>query len=621
MAKRPKDIEDRLTRVPRSPGVYVFKGTGERVLYVGKAKDLRTRLRSYFRKSTDLDRRKQAMVSGVRDFSTIVTSNELEALALEANLIKQYRPRFNVILRDDKNYPYLKLTLNETWPCLEIVRRPARDKAMYFGPYVMSSSMYEALRFIKRNFGIRPCRYRLDVKKPDRPCIQHQMGRCPAPCAGLVSPEEYAATVDEVVSFLKGKRTELLGSLKDDMAGHSERQEYEQAAEARDRIRALERAWESQKVIAQELGDLDVVGLYIPEAARQAGEGEQVNAASAGRSPGIMAVVLFVRNGTMIGAREFYIRNVEGAPVAEILSEFLMNFYSKGILPPSEVLLPEEPEDADSIEQWLREQWLREQGSSVSLKVPRRGKKRELLEMAEENAFAAFEARRSGTGTEETLDELALRLGLSSTPRSIGAFDISNLTGSDPVGAYVLWEEGHFIKEGYRHVRIRDVEGIDDYAMMRETIKRVFKDRELLPGLVVIDGGAGHLGVAIGVLDEMGLNLTAVGVAKKPDRAFLPGVAEPVQLAGREPSSVLLKQIRDEVHRFGVGFHKRLRTKRLMESPLESIPGIGKKRRLALLKEFGSLEGIRGASLEDLVAAPGMNSASARAVREAFSDE
>jgi excinuclease ABC subunit C len=616
MAKSLNKMVERLKRVPRSPGVYVFKGAGERVLYVGKAKDLRTRLRSYFRKSASLDRRKQAMVRAVRDFSTIVTSSELEALALEANLIKQYRPRFNVILRDDKNYPYLKLTLDETWPCLEIVRRPARDRAMYFGPYVMSSSMYEALRFIKRNFGIRPCRYRLDVRKPDRPCIQHQMGRCPAPCSGRVSTEEYAASVDEVVSFLKGRRTELLSSLKAEMEEHSHKLEYEKAAEARDRIRALERAWESQKVIAPELGDLDVVGLYIPESARTTDETEDVKEDPEGRAPGIMAVVLFVRNGTMIGAREFYIRNVEGAPVAEILREFLMNFYSKGLLPPAGILLPEEPEDAEGIAEWLGEQ-----GARVTLRVPRRGKKKELVAMAADNALAAFEARRAGTGPEETLDELALRLGLASTPRSIGAFDVSNLTGSDPVGAYVLWEEGHFCKDSYRHIRIRDVEGIDDYAMMRETISRVFQGGEHLPDLVVIDGGAGHLGAALPALRELGLDIPAAGVAKKPDRAFLAGVDDPVLLSGRETSSILLRQIRDEVHRFAVGFHKRLRSRRLMDSPLESIPGIGKKRRLALLREFGSLEGIRGASIDELASAPGMNAAAARAVREAFREE
>ena len=616
MDKRIREMNERLGRVPRSPGVYLFKGAGERVLYVGKAKDLRTRLRSYFQKSANLDRRKQAMVRAVREFSTIVTSSELEALALEANLIKQYRPRFNVILRDDKNYPYLKLTLEETWPCLEIVRRPARDRAMYFGPYVMSSSMYEALRFIKRNFGIRPCRYRLDIRKPDRPCIQHQMGRCPAPCAGLVSPEEYASSVEEVVSFLKGRRTELLELLRAEMDGHSERQEYEKAAEVRDRIKALEQAWESQKVIAPELGDLDVVGLHIPDVARQPGELKEGKSSAEGREHGIMAVVLFVRNGTMIGAREFYIRNVDGAPRPEILREFLMNFYAKGLLPPPEVLLPEEPEDAFGITEWLGAQ-----GNRVRLKVPLRGKKRELVEMAADNALAAFEARRAGTGPDEILEDLAIRMGLSSTPRSIGAFDISNLTGTDPVGAYVLWEDGHFIKDAYRHVRIKHVSGIDDYAMMRETIGRVFQDREILPDLVVIDGGGGHLNAALPVLGELGLDIPAAGVAKKPDRAFLPGVDEPLELSGREPSSILLRQVRDEVHRFAVGFHKRLRSKRLMESPLESIPGIGKKRRLALLREFGSLEGIRGATLDELASAPGMNAASARAVHDALSEE
>lgn len=588
-------IKEKLRTVPRKPGVYLMKAAGERVLYVGKAKDLRARLGSYFQKSADLDMRKAAMVRQVRDFSTVVTGNELEALALEANLIKQHRPKYNVILRDDKNYPYLKLTMNEQWPRLEVVRRTARDGAIYFGPYVPAGAMWEALDFIKRNFGIRPCKYRLDRQM--RPCVQHQMGRCPAPCAGLVERDAYMRSVDEVVKFLKGRSAGLLGDLRAEMGRLSDAMEYEAAARLRDRIAAIESLWEAQKVVAPELGDLDVIAAHM-------GGAESVVQA------------LFIRSGAMVGAKDFIVRETEDLLPAELMRQFMMMFYTRQVSPPPLILCEELPEDHEVMAEWLGGI----AGQRVELRRPERGKKSELVKMAQENAAAAMHSRRT-LGVDSTLDELGQRLDLGFAPRTIGAFDVSNITGSDPVGGFVLWDAGEFNTDGYRHVRIREVEGIDDFAMMRETVRRVLgSEGAPEPDLVVIDGGRAHLDAAQEVIAEMALPVAVISVAKKPDRAFVPGRQEPVELSGREPSSLLLRRIRDEVHRFSVGFHKKLRAKRLLSSPLESIEGVGKKRRLALLKAFGSLEGIRSASVEEMAQVEGMNSKVAQAIKEAMGE-
>jgi excinuclease ABC subunit C len=588
------DPRRKLPTVPRKPGVYIMKGPREKVLYVGKAKDLRARLKSYFQKSADLDNRKRAMMGQVQDISWLVTDGELEALALEANLIKQMRPRFNVILRDDKNYPYIKITVNEEWPRLEVVRRVSRDGALYFGPYVPAGGMWEALGVIRRNFGVRPCRYRLE--KPMRPCIQHQMGKCPAPCAGKISHEDYRKLVDEVILFLKGRNRELLEALEARMRQLSGELRFEEAARLRDRVHALRRAWETQKVISPELGDLDVVG-YVRE-----GDGAQVQ-------------VFFVRNGIMVGAKDFLLKDVAGMAGGELLHNFLLNFYAaKEVLPPAELVLAELPEDTEALSAWLKER----RGGKVALSVPRRGKKRALLRLAEKNARHAARSRR---GPESTLQELARRLGLSAPPRSIGAFDVSNLSGTEAVGAFVYWEDGSFWKDRYRHLRIHGVQGVDDYAMIEETVRRVLDDMEPPPDLVVIDGGRAHLEAASRAAEVLPALPVLVAVAKKPDRAFPSSPGPPLDLEDRSPSSLLLVKIRDEVHRFAISFHKKLRGRRALASPLETVPGIGKKRRLELLKHFGNMEAMRKASLEELARVPGMNRRAAAALKKALAGE
>ncbi len=578
--------------MPKKPGVYILKAAGEKILYVGKAKDLRARMGSYFRKSAGLDARKAAMVSGVKDFSYIVTDNELEALALEANLIKRHRPRFNVILRDDKNYPYLRLTVKEQWPRLEVVRRVARDGAMYFGPYVPSAGMREALDFIRRHFGVRTCKYRLD--KPMRPCIQHQMGRCPAPCDGRMGREEYMRAVDEAVLFLKGKRGELLEDLEGKMQGFSGELRFEEAARVRDRIAALKRVWETQKVISPELGDMDVLGIH--------GEGRDA-----------VLQVFLVRGGIMVGARDFYLRGVLDMPEGELLHDFILNFYSGAVVPPEGIAVWTEPADAANLADWLRQR----RGGRVRIFVPRRGKRLALLRLARKNARHLYEGRRA-KGFGPTMEELRERLDLRETPGTIGAFDISTLSGSESVGAFVCWEDGEFRKDLYRHMRIKGVRGIDDYAMMKEAVRRVFDGMEP-PDLVVIDGGRAHLEAAVSAARGLREPPEMVAVAKKPDRAFTYFAPEPLDLEDARPSSLLLKRIRDEVHRFAVRLHRKLRDRRLMESPLDGVPGVGKKRRLELLKHFGSLEAVKSAGVEEIASVPGMNRKVAGAVREALS--
>lgn len=579
---------------PERPGVYILKGPKERILYIGKAKNLKTRLSSYFRKSSRLDVRKSTMVRNIRDVSFIVTDNELEALALEANLIKQYKPRFNVILRDDKNYPYLRLTINEQWPRLEVVRRIKRDGSLYFGPYVPAGSMWETLSFIRKHFNIRPCKYNLD--RPMKPCIQYQMGRCPAPCAGYVSRTKYMKTVNEVTLFLKGRNRELLDELRTKMQRLSDMLRFEDAAAVRDRINALKRAWESQKVISPELDDIDVVGLYTE-----------------GRNAALQ--VFFIRNGVMIGAKDFYLKDVSDIPLKELMHSFLEMFYAKEIIPPGEIVTGVKPKDMGPLTAWLKGR----RGARVRVTVPAAGRKLDILRMADENAKLRFNEKKDRT-VEATLKELKDRLSLPVLPRSIGAFDVSSISGAESAGAFVYWSDGEFRKDMYRHLKIKTVRTADDYAMMRETIKRVLKDIEP-PDLLVIDGGRGHLDAAHTAVREIKTRsrlhpTVLIAVAKRPDRVVTDHLREPASLEDRKASSLLLKKIRDEVHRFAIGFHKKLRGKRLMESPLEKVPGIGRKRRLSLLRHFGSTEAVRKAGVEELAAINGMNRKAAEAIKE-----
>lgn len=590
-------LRAKLSTVPKRPGVYTFQGAQQKILYIGKARNLQARLRQYFHDSAGLDHRKAAMVALARDFTFIATANELEALALEANLIKQHKPRFNILLRDDKSYPYLRLSVQEQWPTLQVVRRMAKDGALYFGPYIPSSSMYEALSFVRKHFTLRPCKYRLD--RPMRPCIRHQMGRCPAPCAGLADAEFYKKQVEEVALFLKGRSMELLDELEQHMTALAQQERFEEAASVRDRIFALRRAWQSQKVIDPALGDMDIIGAHLP-----------------GGDEGAV-VVLFVRAGVMVGAREYNLKDIDGMDERELAGAFVEAFYSRELTPPERVVIWTKPDGGAALRHWLRQ---RRGDEPVSLYVPVRGSKEdELLQMARTNARIYYESRR-GEGAEATLEELRRRLSLGTIPRSIGAFDISNISGSEAVAAYVYWADGEFRKDKYRNLKIATVQGQDDYAMMREAVRRVLADVEL-PDLVLIDGGLGQLQSAMqaaaGLMGPEGF----ISIAKRPDRLFKGTGGEPLDLEDKLPSSLLLKRIRDEVHRFAIRYHKKLRSRRALESPLKGIPGIGPRRHVALLKRFGSLEGIENATNEALCEIAGITPELAERIKVALRQE
>ncbi len=580
-------LEIKLSQIPKKTGVYILKDAKDRILYVGKAKNLRNRVKTYFQRRHTLDPRKFSMAALVTDFSYILTENELEALILEANLIKQHRPKYNIVLRDDKNYPYLRLTMSEQWPRLEVVRKITRDGSLYYGPYVPAQGMWDALSFIRRNFPIRTCKYSLD--KPLRPCIEYQIGKCPAPCGEKISRENYMRIVDEVQLFLSGQKAQLLENLEQKMTKLSDELKFEEAARIRDRIRNIMHVWESQRAVAPELGDLDVIGIYKDD---------------------LDAVfnVFFIRNGILTGTKDFYLGGVGQLPAGEALHNFIELFYAKEIIPPDEIIVTSKPDDLHNLTAWLREK----KGGKVRIIIPREGKRRELLKMAVENAEQTFVNRRDVKG-DESLKGIKERLKLPYLPHSIGAFDVSTTSGSESVGAFVYWQENEFVKDMYRHVRIKGVPGIDDYSMMTELISRTLKNlANRIPDLIVIDGGRGHLDIAKKVIETNGVTLAdgrsplLVAVAKNPDRAFIPS-SEVIDLEDRSPGSLLLKRIRDEVHRFALSFHRKLRDKKLMESPLESIRGIGKKRRFELLRFFGSIDAIRDASPEEISRIRGFN--------------
>ncbi len=577
-------LKDKITTSPECPGVYIFLDKKGRVLYIGKAKNLRARLKSYLLDSHDQSPRIKTMFSKAADLNFIVTDNELEALALEASLIKQQKPRYNIVLRDDKNYPYLRLDLQEDWPKLEVVRRIKKDGALYFGPYIPASAVWETLAFVRKHFGLRPCRY--ELTRPRKPCVSYQMGRCPGPCAGLITRQEYMKAAEEVVRFLKGKKEELFQALEVKMKTLAEQLRFEEAAKVRDTLHALQRAFEKQRIVSPELDDLDVVGLYR--------EGADA-----------LVLVLFVRNAAVVGTKDFHLRDTEKETDSVLLSEFMKFFYSKDTILPDKVLVQTSPEDKTILQKWLSER----KGHPVKITNPKGPDENSLMEMALQNARIRLHAH-LGRIPKEVLNNLKDMLGLKNPPNSIGAFDVSTIFGSHSVGAFVWWEGGQFVKEFYRHLNIKTVQGIDDYGMMKEIVSRTLKGLNRIPDLIIIDGGRGHLESALEAAEKvLGEDLereSFVGIAKSPDRVFLHS-GRTISIEDNSPENLLLRRIRDEVHRFAISFHRKVRTRDLLKSPLEEIPGIGPKRRLALLRKFGSLEALRRASVEELASVEGMN--------------
>ena len=594
MEKKFKDI---IESIPKLPGIYIMKDHRSEILYIGKAKVLRNRVRSYFQDSRNLHPRTRIFLDKVDDIKFLTTKTEAEALILESNFIKKHQPKYNVLLKDDKHYPYLRLTTQEKFPRLEVVRRIKKDKATYFGPYTMVKEVRETIRLIYKIFPLRQSKDKLDGSPLRRPCLNHQMGRCLAPCAGLVSSQDYSEIVQDVSLFLKGKNTTLLKDLKTKMEAASVETRYEEAAVLRDKISAVQTVIDKQKIISTSLEDQDVVA-YCSEKDQA------------------MVQVLIIRSGKMLGEKIFKLKSRKEMEEDETLSSFLKQYYADESILPTEVLLPHPIEDADLIASWLSEK----KGMCVRIEVPVIGKKRELIKMAEENASFAMrmESDKGEVGT-RSLEELQTALNLKHFPEVIEGFDLSNISGSHAVGSMVVFEHALAAKSKYRRYKISTVKGIDDYAMLREVMtrrySRLLKENAPLPNLILIDGGKGHLNAGHDVLQALNLmdRLDLVCIAKGKfrnnlvtDEVYLPQQKKPVLFHENSPSRFLMQRIRDEAHRFAISYHRKLRGKKTLESPLELIAGIGKKRRLMLLKKFGSLENIQKASLEELVILPGI---------------
>ena len=591
-------LEEKLQNLPDSPGVYLMKDAKGRVIYIGKALSLWNRVRSYFQKGAKGEKT-EMMVRQIVDLETIMTHTELEALILEANLIKKHHPRYNIILRDDKNYPYLRFDLKAEYPRLDVVRGLKKDGALYYGPYVPAGGMWELLSLIRRTFPLATCKKEFKKDRPERPCVQHQIGRCMAPCSGEVDKDAYQDMVGQVRLFLEGKNRDLLDLLKQRMAEASEKMEYERAAELRDRIAKIEGAFEKQKIISPGFENQDVIGM-----------------ASEGGHADIQA--LFIRNGMLLGRKDFTIPDVQGMTDEEVLTDFLRQFYAKEMIVPAEVLLPFDVPDRGLFEVWLTEK----RGAKVEVLVPQRGRKRELVQMASDNAGQSLrEHLLSRKSKERVLLRLQEELGLRNLPRRIEAFDVSNIQGTEAVASMVSFENNLPDKRNYKRFKIKSVSGQDDFASMAEVIRRRYtkaKEEGILPDLILIDGGKGQLNAGLEVLRELGIDgPDVIGLAKARsgeegsdrefERVFLPGVDEPVILEPTSQTTHLVARARDEAHRFAIAYHRKLREKRAIKSELDDIPGIGEVRKKELLRHFGSLEKIKQATTEDISTVKGMS--------------
>jgi excinuclease ABC subunit C len=605
-----RSLEERLAVVPPRPGVYLLKDRQGKVIYVGKASNLRSRVRSYVRGG---DERSQVrfLVERLADFETLVTANDKEALILENNLIKQYKPRYNIRLKDDKSYVSVKLTLRDTWPRVLVTRRIVKDGSRYFGPFASASAVRDTLDTIRRVFPLRTCGDAV-FKNRSRPCIEYDIKRCLGPCVLPVDRAAYEEHLREVMLLLEGRNSEVTRALRRRMEEAAAAERYEEAARVRDQIGAIEKTQERQQVAEHWGADQDVIGLY-----REGGS--------------IEVQVLFVRGGKLVSNRNYSFDDFE-FPDAEVLEAVLTQFYQATERDvPDEILLPVAISDASVRAEYLSERRSRK----VSILVPQRGDKLRLGEMARENARQAFAERRDASRQAELMTrELHARLHLRKPPRRIECVDIATFQGSETVGSLVSFEDGKADKSGYRHYRIKSVVGTDDFAAVAEVLRRRFRDareRGGLPDLLVIDGGLGQLGVALAELADLGItDLEVVGLAKerverdatatairrRPERVFLPGRKNPVVLRTNSTALFLLQRVRDEAHRFANSYHAKLRARARFMSKLDAIPGIGPRRRRALLRRFGSIRRVGEATLEELVLVPGITSALAAEVKE-----
>lgn len=607
-------LEQKFECLPTHSGVYLFKDKKGAILYVGKAGNIKHRVSSYFQRVRDKDAKTLVMLEKIEDIESIVTDTEKEALILEDNLIKEHHPRYNIKLRDDKRYPCLRLSVEEDFPTLNIVRRTRKDRSVYFGPYPSATSLKETLKLIRRLFPIRTCR---DTKFSNRmrPCINYEMERCSGPCCGKIDPVQYGEMIRQVRMFLEGRNKDLIESLKRRMEEAAEQLHFEKAARIRDQIEHIEKVIERQNIVFRNFIDRDVIGFY--------------------RQDGRAAIYsLFIRAGKLLGGKGFNFSSIS-LPDEEILSSFLKQYYREDRFIPEQILIPKPIFEKNLSEGWLTEL----KGKKVCLLVPQKGAKRKLLEMASDNAekFLRREAGLEGDRGNLLLN-LKESLHLSRVPKRIEAFDISNLQGGQAVGSMVSFEDGEPNKDQYRHFKIKTVEGSDDYGMMYEVLLRRYQKavEELdLPDLVLVDGGKGQLNVAKEVFKELGIKeVDLLSLAKERragnrhlhtdktgEKIFHPQYKGPIVVEKQSPLLRFLDQIRDEAHRFAITYHKKVRKKGTIRSVLEDIPGIGRTRQKELLKCFGSVDRLGKASLEELINAPKMTFKSAQSVYDFFHSE
>jgi excinuclease ABC subunit C len=598
-------LQEKLNALPAKPGCYLFKDVNGQIIYVGKAVALRQRVRSYFQPSANLTPRTRRLLNAVADLDFIVTETELEALVLECNLIKKYQPHYNVRLRDDKHYPYLCVTTSEPFPRLILTRRVQQDGNRYFGPYSGSRAVYATMDLINKIFPLVSCGKPFDGRPVQAPCLYYHMGQCLAPCAGLANKDEYQQAVKDVLAFLEGRQEHIIRDLRRRMLEAAENLEFERAAKLRDQVAALEEVMRRQKVISTQMIDQDVIALVAEE-------------------NGACVQMFYIRGGKLIGQNHFLLEGTDAdARQNEAVQEFVKQYYQNAAYVPQEILLPCDIDEVSIVESWLRQK----RGSKVEITVPVRGDKKRLVEMAAENAAHALEQIRAEMraklgNTERALRELAEVLGLEEAPQRIECYDISNLQGDHFVGAMVVCEKGEMAKSEYRRFKIKGHENRpDDVGMIREVLtRRLLEGKQnnpkfhRLPDLIIVDGGKGQLSAALAAMEATGVHLPVCGLAKRFELLILPNMPEPVALPRTSQALYLVQRIRDEAHRFANAYRTRLHGKKQIHSTLDEIPGIGPKRRRALLKQFGSLERLRHASLEEIAAVPTMNRQAAETV-------
>ena len=601
-------IEEQLNKLPHSPGVYLMRDAEGNILYVGKAANLHHRVRSYFSASQKLSPKLMRLVSHIADIDFFIASSEQEALILELNLIKQYHPRYNVRLKDDKTFPYLKLALNEEWPRVYITRRMESDGGRYFGPFACARSVKQTLRVLQSIFPFRICT-KVITGKSHRACLEYHLGHCLAPCTGAVSQKEYAEVINEVILFLEGKQERVVRVLKARMNRAAEALDFEKASLVRDQIQAIHRVIEGQKIAATVRGEQDVTAF--------AQEGDQA-----------YVQIFFVRNNKLIGRESFLMQGTRQEEPQQIMTGFIKQFYASSISIPPLLLLQYPVEDALIIRDWL--QSIR--GGRVEIQVPRRGSKKQLMDIVAENARQGLEQLKiKELATPKALDaaliEIERELKLKTLPLRMEAYDISNIQGKLAVGSMVVFEQGKPKPAHYRRFKIKTVTGANDYAMLQEVLQRRFRHSSksentapdtwaIMPDLVLIDGGKGQLNAAVSALNETGSSVPVASLAKENEEIFIPGRKEPVILPRSSPGLQLLQRLRDEAHRFAISYYTRVHRRETFTSALDSIPGVGPKRKSAMLRQFGSLQRIREASVDELVAATGMTQSQAKRMKE-----